>query len=184
MKNNLIAIFGIILLLVSCTNTANKNNEDSEKQATATKTIEMSKADKLAIESQKTLDIANAYMGAMGKGDMETMKNLMHEDMIWQNAGDASLPWIGPWKGKKAILEEFLPTFGKNFITKKWEPTDAFANGNTASYFGQMIGQLTNSNTETNEFTYALRVKVKDGKIILWNWFEDSFEVSKAYHGK
>lgn len=183
MKNNLITIFGIILLLTSC-NTENKNNKDSEKQDTTTKTLEMSEADKLAVESQKTLDIANAYMAAMGKGDMEAMKNLMHEDMVWQNAGDASLPWMGPWKGKKAILEDFFPAFGAGFVTKKWEPTDAIAIGNTAAYFGQMIGQLTNSNKETKEFTYALRVKVKDGKIILWNWFEDSFEVSKVYHNK
>jgi len=37
----------------------------------------MSEADKLAIASKKTLDIANTFMAAMGKGDMETMKNLM-----------------------------------------------------------------------------------------------------------
>lgn len=135
-------------------------------------------------QGKETMAIANAFMGAMGKGDMETMMNLMHDDMIWQNAGDKSLPWIGPWKSKKAILEEFLPAFGSNFKTIKWEPSDALSSGDTAAYFGQMIGLLTNSNQKTDEFTYALRVKVKDGKVILWNWFEDSYEVSRAYHGK
>jgi len=183
MKYNLIVAFGITLLFMSC-NQRNENSKDSEKQIDVATTTEISKADKLAIESQKTLDIANAFMGAMGKGDMEAMINLMHEDMVWQNAGDSSLPWIGPWSGKKVILEKFLPVFGKNFITKKWEPKDSFASGDTAAYFGQMVGLLSKSNKETKEFTYALRVKVKDGKIILWNWFEDSFEVSKAYHGK
>lgn len=163
-----------LILLGSC--------KTDKKEISQTITENMKQNNVLAKQSQETLDIANAYMAAMGKGDMETMKNLMHEDMVWQNAGDASLPWIGPWNGKKAILEEFFPLFGKNFVTKKWEPTDSFANGNTAAYFGQMIGLLTNSNKETKEFTYALRVKVKDGKIILWNWFEDSYEVSKAYH--
>lgn len=182
MKKQLMLFFGFVLLLVSCNSENKEKSKDSEMKAA--KIIAISEADKLAVTSQKTLEIANAYMGAMGKGDMETMKNLMHEDMVWQNAGDASLPWIGPWKGKKVILEEFLPAFGENFITKKWETTDAFANGDTAAYFGQMIGLLTNSNKETKEFTYALRVKVKDGKIIFWNWFEDSFEVSKAYHEK
>ncbi|SEB42063.1 hypothetical protein SAMN04489761_0605 [Tenacibaculum sp. MAR_2009_124] len=179
MKKQLISIFGIVLFLVSC-NAEKKNNNDSEKQVT--KTIERSEADKLAVESQKTLDIANTFMTAMSKGDMEEMASLMHDDMIWQNAGDSNLPWMGPWKGKKTILEEFLPAFEAGFITKKWEPTDSFAKGNTAAYFGQMIGQLKHSGKKTKEFTYALRVKIKDGKIILWNWFEDSFEVSKAYH--
>lgn len=135
-------------------------------------------------KKQSAMDIANAFMEAMGKGDMETMTNLMHEDMTWQNAGDKTLPWIGPWHGKKAILEKFMPAFGAGFQTIKWEPVDALTSDDTAAYFGQMIGKLTNSGEETKEFTYALRVKIKDGQIILWNWFEDGVEVSRAYHGK
>ena len=135
-------------------------------------------------QSEATMSIAMGFMEAMGKGDMETMVSLMHEDMVWHNEGDKSMPWIGPWNGKKAILEEFMPLFGKHFQTVKWEPNDALANGDTAAFFGRMIGRLTQSGKETREFTYALRVKVKDGKIILWNWFEDSYEVSKAFHGK
>ena len=145
-------------------------------------TTEMSKELALAKQSKETMDIAMNFMDAIGKGEMEKMKSLMHDDMVWQNAGDKSLPWIGPWEGKKTILEDFMPKFGSNFKTAKWEPNDALANGDTAAFFGQMIGLLTKSNVETKEFTYALRVKVKDGKVILWNWFEDSYEVSKAYH--
>ena len=136
-------------------------------------------------EPKKTaMDIANEFMGAMGKGDMEAMVNLMHEDMVWQNAGDKAIPWMGPWNGKKVILETFFPAFMKGFQTIKWEPIDAVTSDDTAAFFGQMIGTLTNSGDTTDEFTYALRVKTKDGKIILWNWFEDSLEVSKAFHGK
>ena len=134
-------------------------------------------------ESQATFDTVMAFMGAMGKGDMETMTNMMADDMVWQNEGDKAMPWIGPWNGKKAILEDFMPVFGENFKTIKWEPNDALSNGNTAAFFGRMVGLLTRSNHKTKEFTYALLVKVKDGKVILWNWFEDSYEVSKAYHG-
>jgi|GEM_PF-324596 len=136
-----------------------------------------------AQQAAETMKVANAFMGAMGKGDMDAMMGLMHDKMVWQNEGDKNLPWIGPWSGKKIILEKFLPSFGANFKTVKWEPNDALSSGDTAAYFGRMIGLLTKSNRETKEFTYALRVKVKDGKVILWNWFEDSLEVSKAYHG-
>ncbi len=177
MKNNLIIILVAAFMTVSCNTSSNKNAKEKV-------VAELNKVEKLAKKSQETLDIANAYMAAMGKGDIAAMNNLMHEDMVWQNAGDSEIPWMGPWNGKKAILEKFFPAFGKGFITKKWEPTDSFASGDTAAYFGQMIGLLTGSNKETNEFTYALRVKVKDGKIILWNWFEDSYEVSKTYQNK
>jgi len=133
-------------------------------------------------QSKETMDVANSFMAAMGKGDMETMINLMDDDMVWQNAGDKTLPWIGPWKGKKVILETFLPLFMENFKTTKWETEDAIASGDVAAFFGQMKGITLKSNQETSEFTFALRVRVKDGKIVLWNWLEDSFAVSQAFH--
>ncbi len=135
-------------------------------------------------EADETMNVAMGFMGAMTGGDMEKMKSFMHEEMVWHNEGDSSLPWIGLWEGKKLILEKFLPLFGENFQTLKWESEDAISGGDTAAFFGQMQGLLTNSNQKTDEFAWALRVKVKDGKVILWNWFEDSYEVSKAYHNK
>ncbi|MGI9502634.1 MAG: nuclear transport factor 2 family protein [Geminicoccaceae bacterium] len=133
-------------------------------------------------ESQATFDTVMAFMGAMGKGDMETMKTLMADDMVWHNEGDKSLPWIGPWEGKEKIFE-FLGLFGDNFKTTAWENTDAFALGDTVAVFGKMDGITTKSDKQIGEFTFALRAKVKDGQVVLWNWFEDSFAVSKAYHG-
>jgi len=46
-----------------------------------------------------------------------------------------------------------------------------------------MNGITTRSNKEIGDFTFALRAKVRDGKVVLWNWFEDSYAVSKAFHG-
>ncbi len=139
------------------------------------------KSDKQADETMK---VAMGFMDAMTKGEMEKMMGFMHDDMVWQNGGDKSLPWIGVWESKKVILEKFLPIFGANFQTIKWESEDAISGGDTAAFFGQMAGLLTKSNQKTDEFTWALRVKVKDGKVILWNWLEDSFEVSQAYHNR
>ncbi len=185
MKKSIIFSTVTAMFLFVTTGCINSNKENKNKEEDVEETIAsvVSKSE-AELQGEETLNIANAFMAAMGKGDMEALKDLMHDDMVWQNAGDASLPWMGPWKGKKAILENYFPAFGAGFATKKWVPTDAIAYGDTAAYFGQMIGLLTNSNKETKEFTYALRVKVKDGKIILWNWFEDSLEVSKAYHTK
>lgn len=182
MKEKIVTILVVVALSVGC----KMNNKESGQKDYLAASIgdETEKVVSDEDQSDETMQIAQAFMGAMGKGDMETMTSLMHDDMVWQNSGDKSLPWIGPWKGKKVILEKFMPLFGQNFKTIKWEPNDGFASGDTAAFFGQMMGLLTKSNTETAEFTYALRVKVKDGKVILWNWFEDSFEVSRAYHAK
>ncbi|MEM8486163.1 MAG: nuclear transport factor 2 family protein [Bacteroidota bacterium] len=134
-------------------------------------------------EADQTMNVAMGFMESMGKGDMETMMGLMHDDMVWHNEGDASLPWIGNWVGKTVILEEFMPLFGENLKTLDWKTEDAISGGDTAAFFGTMVGLATKSNQKTKEFTWALRVKVKDGQVILWNWFEDSYEISRAYHG-
>ena len=134
-------------------------------------------------ESQASFDTVMTFMGAVGKGDMDTAISLMADDMVWQNEGDSDMPWIGPWNGKEEILA-FLPVFGENFKTTAWENTDAFALGDTVAVFGSMNGITTKSGKEIGQFTFALRAKVRDGKVVLWNWFEDSYAVSKAFHGK
>lgn len=133
--------------------------------------------------SQASLNTAMAFMEAMGKGDMDAMGKLMADDMVWHNEGDKSMPWIGPWEGKESIFK-FLGVFSANLQTSLWETEDAFASGDTAAFFGKMNGTTTESGQEIGEFTFALRVKVRDGQVVLWNWFEDSFAVSNAYHGK
>ena len=133
-------------------------------------------------ESQASLDTVMALMGAMGRGDMAKMDGLMADDMVWLNEGDPSIPWIGPWNGKEAIFG-FLGVFSENFKTTKWENTDILASGDTVAIFGDMNGVTTKSGQEIGDFTFALRAKVRNGKVVLWNWFEDSFAVSKAYHG-
>ena len=132
--------------------------------------------------TQASFDTVMAFMGAMGSGDMDKMGTLMADDMVWHNEGDTTLPWVGETVGKEAIFE-FLGVFSANFQTTKWENTDAFASGDTVAVFGRMNGITTHSGKEIGEFTFALRAKVRDGQVVLWNWFEDSFAVSQAYHG-
>ena len=132
-------------------------------------------------ESQASFDTVMSFMEAMGGGDMETMGALMADDMVWQNEGDHDLPWIGTWEGKETIFG-FLGTFSKNVQVLLWENQDAFAYADTVAVFGRMKLLLTASGAETDAFTFALRAKVRDGKIVLWNWFEDTFAVSQAFH--
>ena len=133
--------------------------------------------------SQASFDTVMAFMGAMGAGDMDQMSALMADDMVWHNEGDTTLPWIGETRGKENIFK-FLGVFSSNLQTTLWENEDAFAFVDTVAVFGLMYGVATKTGQETGEFTFALRAKVRDGQVVLWNWFEDSFAVSQAYHGR
>lgn len=134
-------------------------------------------------ESQASLDTVMAFMGAMGSGDMEKMDALMADDMVWLNEGDKDMPWIGPWSGKEEIFN-FLGIFSSNVQTTKWENTDAFASGDTVAIFGKMNFITTKTGEETGDFHFGLRAKVRDGQVVLWNWFENSYAVSNAYQGR
>jgi uncharacterized protein len=132
--------------------------------------------------TKASFDTVMAFMEAMGSGNTDKVAELMADDMVWHNEGDSTLPWIGNWEGKEAIFG-FMAVFGDNFQTTAWDNTDAFASGDTVAVFGKMNAITTKSSKQTGEFTFALRAKVRDGKVILWHWFEDSFAVSQAYHG-
>lgn len=133
--------------------------------------------------SKASMDTVVAFQTAMGSGEMEKMQSLMADDMVWHNEGDKTLPWIGVWEGKEAILK-FLPIFSENLKTTLWETEASFASGDTVAMFGKMNGTTTKSGKDTGTFTWALQAKVRDGQVILWHWYEDSFAVSQAYHGR
>ena len=134
------------------------------------------------VEGQETLKVAEAFLNAAGSGDMETLSGLMADDFVWHNEGDATIPWIGNWEGKTIVLNEFLPAFGTGLKTTSWTTDHSMASGDQAVFIGTMNAIANNSNVETGEFSWAVRVHVLDGEVKSWNWFEDSYAVSKAYH--
>lgn len=140
-------------------------------------------AQEMDAQSQASFDTVMAFMAAMGEGP-DAMSPLMADDMVWRNEGDTSIPWVhGGIQGKEAIFD-FLGVFGAGLQTTKWENTDAFASGDTVAVFGVMNGVTTQSGQEIGDFSFALRAKVRDGQVVLWHWFEDSFALSQAYYGQ
>lgn len=113
---------------------------------------------------------------------MATLQGLMADDFVWRNEGDKTLPWIGTWEGKDTVLTTFLPAFGAGLTTTSWTTDYAMAAGNQAVFIGTMSATANASGGETGTFSWAVRVHVEDGLVKSWNWFEDSYAVSKAYH--
>ncbi|MEL7042212.1 MAG: nuclear transport factor 2 family protein [Pseudomonadota bacterium] len=133
-------------------------------------------------QGQDTLQTAEAFLTAAGTGDMSTLQGLMADDFVWHNEGDDTLPWIGTWEGKETVLNEFLPAFGAGLTTTRWTTDYAMAMGDQAVFMGTMSATANTSGGETGIFSWAVRVHVEDGRVKSWNWFEDSFAVSEAYH--
>lgn len=168
-----IAAFG----LMAC----GASNSDSANSASVVKSKNNLPAN--YIQGQETLRVAQSFLGAAGSGDIATLSNLMADDFVWHNEGDSSVPWIGNWEGKETVLTKFLPSFGGGLKTTSWTTDYSLADGDQAVFMGTMSATANNSDVNTGKFSWAVRVNVEDGKVKSWNWFEDSFAVSQAYHG-
>lgn len=171
---NKIFIGLLVVLFFACSGCASTTMTSDDKQ-------KMSDS-----QSAQTLEIAKAFLGAAGSGDMATLNALMADDFVWHNEGDTSIPWIAPesWEGKDVVLNNFLPKFGAGLKVTSWTTDYSFANGDQAAFIGTMSAIANNSGVDTGKFNWAVRVNVENGKVKSWNWFEDSFAVSKAYHAK
>ncbi|MEL6728137.1 MAG: nuclear transport factor 2 family protein [Pseudomonadota bacterium] len=167
--NGLISAVMCVGLLCACT----ANGDVQSEQATVSADV---------IQGQETLKTAEAFLTAAGSGDMSTLEGLMADDFVWHNEGDAALPWIGNWEGKETVLTEFLPAFGAGLTTTSWTTDYSMAKGDQAVFMGTMSATANSSGGETGEFSWAVRVHVEDGLVKSWNWFEDSYAVSEAYH--
>ncbi|WP_163132392.1 nuclear transport factor 2 family protein [Agarivorans sp. Alg241-V36] len=136
------------------------------------------------VDSAKTLGTAQAFLWAAGSGDADKLDSLMSDDFVWHNEGDSNIPWIGNWQGKETVFNSFLPKFGAGLKVTSWTTDYSFANGEQAVFMGTMSAIANESGIDTGKFSWAVRVHVVDGKVKSWNWFEDSYAVSKAYHAK
>ena len=171
------------LFLVGCstpaaTETATTETPTTETQSnTGTQNISVNK-------TQQTLQIAQSFLEAAGSGDIEALSALMVDDFVWHNEGDRTVPWIGTWEGKETVLNLFLPTFGGGLQTTSWTTDYSFAKDDQAVFMGTMAADATNTGESTGPMSWAVRVQVVDGKVKSWNWFEDSFAVTRAFHGQ
>ena len=129
-----------------------------------------------------TLETAQSFLEAAGSGDGDTLNKLMADDFVWHNEGDATISWIGTWKGKEVVFGQFMPAFGAGLSVTSWTTDYRFVSGDQAVFIGSMSANTNNTGENTGVFSWAVRVHVIDGKVKSWNWFEDSFAVSQAYH--
>lgn len=164
-KNLTIALFTIVAVIQFTSASANQNVNET-------------------VDSAKTLETAQAFLWAAGSGDMDKLKSLMSDDFVWHNEGDSSIPWIGNWETKETVLNTFLPRFGAGLKVTSWSTDYSFSNGDQAVFMGTMSAIANESGVDTGIFSWAVRVHVVNGKVNSWNWFEDSYAVSKAYHAK
>lgn len=100
------------------------------------------------------------YLDALVAGDMATIRDSFTEDATWSMCGD--LPIAGPWKGRDAIVDDFLTEVGNALYepgTVTFEFPLLIAEGNTVVLEWQVHARTRAGTPYDNQYCGVFHVQ-------------------------
>jgi uncharacterized protein len=108
--------------------------------------------------------VVQDYLDALLEGDLEAIRESFAEDAIWSMHGD--LPMAGPWRGRDAIVDDFLVAFGGSLYeqgSQSFEFPTLIAEGDTVALEWKVQARSAAGADYENE--YCGIFVVRDGRI-------------------
>jgi ketosteroid isomerase-like protein len=120
------------------------------------------------------VDTAQAAYEAFGRGDLETLREMLAEDGTWFSSDE--LPLGGETRGRDAIIEDFaqIPNYWSSFSVEPEEFIDA---GDWVVVRGT---QRAGNEGDSFESPFAHLMKFADGKIVRGEFYADSAKAAKV----
>ncbi len=118
------------------------------------------------------------FFETLSSGDLERVRDLFHEDAVWQ-VQVKGIAGEGSHRGRKGIVDEFLaPVRG---LFKPGDPTIELTSiaSKGSLVIGESIGRGTFTDGRPYENLYAWAIEIKDGKVYRLREYMDSFYVAK-----
>jgi len=118
------------------------------------------------------------FFETLSSGDLERLRDLFHEDAVWQ-VQVKGIAGEGSHRGRKEIVDEFLAP-----VRGMFKPGEPKINVTSIASKGSLvIGESTGRGTFTDgrpyENLYAWAIEIKDGKVHRLREYMDSFYVAK-----
>ena len=120
------------------------------------------------------VDTARSAYEAFGRGDLETLKEMLAEDSTWLTSDE--LPLGGETEGRDAILGNFaqIPNYWTSFSVEPEEFIDA---GEWVVVRGT---QRAGNDGGSFESPFAHLMKFADGEIVRGEFYADSAKAAKV----
>lgn len=126
-----------------------------------------------------TRSVVEAFFGFRAKNDIDGLLTLIAEDADFHAFGDPGIPWLGSYTGPSGAAEFFGLLF--KGITDTGTEVDAMlVDGEEAAVFGRVRVNV-NAVDKPYESPFALRLTVRDGKIVRHHVFEDSYGLHEVW---
>ncbi|MFD9128276.1 nuclear transport factor 2 family protein [Kitasatospora sp. NPDC059571] len=123
--------------------------------------------------------VVTAYVNAVAEGDLDTVVASFAEDVTWTYPGD--LPLSRTWRGRDAVLEDFLGAAGALFAPGG---APAVVLTNVVADGEQVVAEWTSQGTTVHGHRYDNRClgvfTVRDGRITSVREYTDTQHVERT----
>jgi ketosteroid isomerase-like protein len=127
---------------------------------------------------QDPVEIVKQCYAEFGRGNVEGVLGLLHEDALWVDPGYPHIPYAGKRKGKAEIADFFGQMAGHIQFTR-FEPQAFFRDGNIVAVRGYFAGKGIRTG-KTCETEWVMIWKVEAGKVREYQAYIDTQNVSQA----
>ncbi|MER6811976.1 nuclear transport factor 2 family protein [Spirillospora sp. NPDC000708] len=129
-------------------------------------------------------DVVVRYVRAVADGDLETIRDSFAEDATWTYPGD--LPLSGTWKGRDAIVDDFLGAATGGLFKPGTAPEVALVN--VIAEGDQVLAEWTAKGVTRSGKIYDNRCAgiyvVRDGRIVSVKEYADTRHVERTLFGQ
>ena len=113
--------------------------------------------------------------GEFGKGNVEGVLNLLHDDVSWSDSGYPEIPYASPRNGKKEVMNFFIELNNTVSFTQ-FEPRQFLNDENFVVVKGFFAGK-GNETEKTFESEWVNIWEVIDGKVKNFQAFIDTHKL-------
>lgn len=133
------------------------------------------------MSTESTRATIDAYLAKTRSRDLDGALALFAEDVDWDAPASGAAPWSGR-RSSRAEVAEFFTLLREYLTTEDFTVTHIVVEGDN----GVIIGHLTDTVKATGatlKTPFAAHVTVRDGLIVGYRLFEDTYALAKALNG-
>lgn len=125
------------------------------------------------------MDMVQQAYQSVKAGDVQSLLNLLAEDVQWQLPEMENVPFAGTWHGREQV-GQFFSTVVQTQDVIEFELEEFIAQGDKVVVLGR-FSQRVKSTDRISASAWAHVWTVKDGKVIHFREYVDTAAVSRAY---
>lgn len=129
-------------------------------------------------EQQNVQTIQRAY-DAYGRGDIDTILNMLSDTVEWITPGPSEIPTAGKRHGRKEVAE-FFQTLARELDVQSFEAKQFIGQGDMVVVLGSYRYRVK-ANSQITESDWAMTFVLRDGLVTRFQEYADTANYLQAY---